>query len=66
MNKIWAFAFLGCLAVASCSKNDGDKESTVMLQEPVMEMSDSTTMMKPADATAVNVDSVNIKIDSAR
>lgn len=66
MKKVWAFAFLGCLAAASCSKKDENTESNMMLEEPTVEVMDSTAVVKPADNVAVPMDSTQMKVDSAK
>ena len=67
--KFIAFAFLGTLVFASCSKKDStyEKDSNVMLQEPEVSVTDSATITKPTDVTSteVVVDTTNIEADSA-
>lgn len=66
MKKVWAIAFLGFLATASCSNKDEEKESNIMLQEPKVEVMDSTAIAKPLDNTSVVVDSANMKMDTIK
>ena len=66
MQKVWAIAFLGCLVATSCSSKDENVESNIMLEEPKVEVMDSTTVVKPADNTTVVVDSSNMKLDSVK
>lgn len=66
MKKVWAIAFLGCLAAASCSSKEEDKESNIMLAEPKVEAMDSSAIAKPADNATVAIDSANMKMDSVK
>ena len=66
MKKIWAIAFLGCLAAASCSSKEENVESNIMLEEPKVETMDSTAIAKPGDNATVVVDSSNMKVDSVK
>ena len=67
MKKVWAIAFLGCLAAASCSSKDENKESNIMLEEPKVETMDSTAVAKPSVNASVPMDSASMKkMDSAK
>ncbi len=65
MKKVWAIALLGGLLAFSCSKKE-DTESNTMLEEPTVEVMDSTATVKPADNIVVPADSTKMKADSLK
>lgn len=62
MKKIFAFAFIGSLVLASCAKKETTTESNVMLEEPEVTVTDTAKAAPaPAAATPVATDSATAK-----
>ncbi len=66
MKKLLAFAFVAAVA-ASCNKKETsyEQDSTIMLEEPKIEVVDSADATKAADQTVVAApDSVDVVLDT--
>ena len=55
MKKLFAFAFIGGLVLASCSKKETTTENNIMLEEPEAEVTVSAPAVAPVAADSATV-----------